>query len=216
MDESTMRLAREDIERQWAAMGVKDGGHLGPVKPFTIATRNAKGELEEEPIAIALVTFAQKAKARNKARQVAKDTLGLDPSFEGEDRELLRTLERIEVLCYAIREYDPKLGDDQEFPVKFADSVDLLKAVGNVEEKLSPVWTAYDNWVAMNDPRYGELSREEMWEVVRKVAATRSIDPLSGIDGQEQNACIVLMAREALLSPNAPSSPPSPSTSPSA
>ncbi len=211
-DPTLFEIARKDVEEQWAALGVHDGGPVGPVMPYTMKTRNAKGKLEEEPVALAMVSVPDKAKARGKARKLVEE-LKLDPSLNGEDRDFVQTAERAEILCYAIREYDPKKGDKQEFPIRFANAADLFAAMGpGAEVKLGPVWAAWDHWVTMNDPRYGELSDDELVAVIAKIAERGSPDPLADIGGHDAHACIVRMAKLASRFLIEKSSQPRPST----
>jgi hypothetical protein len=181
--------------------GVVQHEEHGNLLPLSLRTRNAKGEIEEVPFLLMCPRPEHRFKARRKSRERARDEYGLDPRREGEDaqdKDYVNELERLEVLSYAIRENDQK-NPSQMYP----DGAALQQAVPNYRV-LEEVNTALDKWVLMNDPRYGDLDGEDLWRVIAEVARTGTTRPLWFIGGLEQDACIVLSARGALLSPMNP------------
>jgi hypothetical protein len=81
------------------------------------------------------------------------------------------------------------------------------------DSALAEVWAQLNQWCELQDPRYGDLTTEQLWRVIAAVAVGGTALPLSAMPGFEQATCIVLMARAALHSPSAPSWLASPSTS---
>jgi hypothetical protein len=77
---------------------------------------------------------------------------------------------------------------------------------------LAEVWGTLNQWTELNDPRFGEMSAEKLWQVVTGLAGGNLL-PLVRMPTYAQSTCIALMAREALLSPSAPSWVRSPGTS---
>ena len=184
----------------WESLGVTEHGgalHL----PTTIKRRNVSGGLDETPVALRNITNAQKFQSRTIARRYALDnSLDLD-----RDRLLIEDIENYAVLTFAIR--DPKPPHDQH-----VNGVDRLLAIYDTQS-LAELWVRYNSWIDMLDPRFGQLSNEQLWQVTARVA--KEMDPgfLSVLPGYEQATYIVLLAQEALLSPRRPSWLQPPSTS---
>lgn len=191
-------------------LGVVAHADLGNLLPFNIRQRDAKGENVETPILLACLLPQQRWKARKRARERAAE-FGLDARREGEgaqDADLVKELERLEELAFAIRECDTKNPSQQHI-----DGAALQQAVPNYRV-LEEVYTALDQWTLMNDPRFGELDGVETWRVINEVAKTGTTRPLWLIGGLEQIGCIIFSARQAVRSPTNPFLPPLPSTSP--
>jgi hypothetical protein len=193
------------------ALGVVAHEDAGNMLPFALRSRDANGELVETPIYLVCPRPEQRWKARARARKRAED-LGLDSRRQGDDAQdadIVKELERLEELAYAIRE-----RDDEKPSQMYPDGEALQKAVPNYRV-LEEVYTALDQWVLLNDPRFGELDGIEMWRVIEEIAKTGTTRPLWLIGGLEQIGCIIFSAREAVKSPMNPSLRQRRSTSPS-
>jgi hypothetical protein len=192
------RVRREDVERvvqltldNWEEIGVQESPDHILHLPATIKRRNAKGGVVEEPVLLRNVSNPQRFKARTAARAWALELeLDLD-----RDRALVDELENYCILAYAIR--------DREFIQHFPDAKELFKTYG--VQALGELWGAYDAWVRMLHPSFGTWDGEKLWKVIAKVRAGATLAPLAVLPGIEQASCVLFMAREAALSPNAPS-----------
>lgn len=178
----------------WEALGVVDHGgvlHL----PAKIQRRNAKGGVDEQPVALRNVTNAHKHRCRVLARQYATSpTVGLDLD---RDKDLVDDIENYAILAYAIRDPEPP------FVQHVPDAAALIATYD--AQSLAGIWGVYNSWVEMLDPRFGELSAEELWQTIVRVAKEQNTSPLVVLPGYAQHTCIVLMAQEALRSPSLPS-----------
>lgn len=188
----------ELVLENWDEIGVVEGDgvlHL----PATLKKRAKNGGIVEEQIYLRNITNAQRMKARTRSRQWANE-LGLDLD---RDRDLVDDLENYEILAYAVR--------DGEWVMHYQDGAALFKAYE--APSLQHLWATYDAWVRMQHPGFGTWDGAAIWQVIAKVRAQQSIAPLAVMPGFEQASCVLFMAREAALSPNAPWSRPSPATS---
>ena len=189
VDDEINRVVQLTLEN-WDAIGVVEGDgvlHL----PCTLKRRDVKGGIVEEQIWLRPLTNAQRYRARVRAREWATE-LKLDPKL---DADLCDQLENFEILSYAIR--GPELV--QHFP----SGVEIFKAYG--PGSLDEVWGRYDAWCRMLHPSFGSWDAEQLWQVIARVRAHSDISPLAVMPGREQASCLLFMAREAALSPNAPS-----------
>lgn len=191
------------------ALGVRMHPATGNLLPFSIRTRDEKGEIVEKPIFLAIPSPPQRFKARKRARERAEE-FGLDPRRTGpdaQDADAVEELERLEVLAFAIRENDEKNPSQM-----FINGEELQKQFANYRV-LEETYTALDQWTLLNDPRFGELDGEKMWRVINAVAKEGTTRPLWLIGGLEQIGCIIFMAKVASRSPTNPFSQRSSSTS---
>jgi len=204
MDE--VKRSADIFRERWAELGVLDGPN-GPVLPTTIDVRHSDGTIKSEPIVLQCVTNQQRIKARTYSRKLCEE-LRLDPkrTADGQDLDFVDELERVCKLAYAIRDAEPP--HDQKYP----DGKSLWAAVPN-ERTLASLYQQLDRWELMNDPRPGELSAEELWEVLAMIRKGRDLRPLSLIGGLDQIACITLAVDAAFNSTMTPSRWRSPSTS---
>jgi hypothetical protein len=184
----------------WEALGVKEQeGVL--YMPATIKRRNAAGGNDEQPVMLRNVTNDHKFRCRKLSRKYAEQA-GLDVD---KDRDLVGEIENYALLAFAVR--DPRKPYDQLVP----DVGSLLQLYDS--HSLSELWGRYNTWVEMLDPRFGELTVEQLWQTIVRVAKEKNPSPLVGMPGHAQFTCIVLMAQQALLSPSRPSWLQPPSTS---
>lgn len=175
-------------------LGVVDGGQFGPLLPAVMRKRDDKGKLDEKPITIMTIDEPRRYKARVRAREWAlKLKLDLD-----RDADLAGQLENYEIMTYAIRE--PKAPYDQVY----AKGEELFAAWK--KGPLMEIWGLVNHWEDLNNPRFGELTRDELWDVVQRINREKTLRPLMLTGGIEQSSCIMLMAEAALHSPMAPSS----------
>lgn len=189
VDDEINQVVQLTLEN-WDLIGVVEGDgflHL----PSSIKKRSAKGGIEEEQVWLRTVTHEQRYKARVRSREWALE-LKLDLK---EDADLIDQLENFEILAYAIR--------DKDFVQHYPDGRKLFKAYqpGSLEE----LWHRYDAWNRMQHPSFGTWDAEQIWQVIARVRAGSDISPLAVMPGREQANCVLFMAREAALSPNAPS-----------
>lgn len=196
-NEKGARIGHGEIQRvvqltidNWEEIGVTEkNGQL--YMPATIRRRDAKGGIREEPVYLRMVNNTHRIKARTESRAWAlKMDLDLD-----RDRDLVGDLENYCLLAFAICDE----AGSQHFP----DVQALWKAYDT--QALGDLWGAYDAWVRMLHPSFGTWDAEAMWRVIAKVRAGATIAPLAAMPGIEQFNCVLFMAREAALSPNAPS-----------
>lgn len=181
------------------ALGVtSEDNHL--FLPTTLRVRNATGGCDETKALLRLPDHGQRRRARLESRKECQ-SLGYDLDL---DKDRFQEAENMWLLWFALRE--PETRGQLEVSVE-----EMLKRFP--EQTLAEVWTRLQVWADMLDPRYGKLSGSELWGVIAEVALRGNMLPLAGMPGSEQATCIIVMAREALLSPNAPSQESSPSTS---
>jgi hypothetical protein len=184
----------------WHDLGVKE--HDGVLyMPAVIKRRNAAGGSDETPVMLRNVTNEHKFKCRKIARGYAEKA-GLDVD---RDRDLVTEIENYALLAFAVR--DARKPYDQHVP----DVARLIELYDT--QSLAELWGRYNVWVEMLDPRYGELSEEQLWQTIVRVAKERSPSPLVALVGREQFSCIVAMALAACSSPTRPSWVPSSATS---
>lgn len=152
--------------------------------PVQIRRRLQKGELDERPATLRLPTATHRIKARVSARKWARDM-----QLEESDADLIAELENYWLLAFALR--DPKPPFDQMYP----DGQTLLAGIEQVS--LRELWAKLDFFGDLLDPRYGELSDEEMWAVIERVAARGDPSPLAELGSLSQANCIAFMAKAA-------------------
>lgn len=190
--EDPVERAASFVIDNWPALGVTE--HRGILHlPTSIKRRNASGGVDEVPVALRNVTHEHKFKSRTTARAYAlRLKLDLD-----RDAGLVEEIENYSLLAYAIR--DPQPPHDQHVP-----HLDALLELYDTQS-LAEIWGRYNTWVDMLDPRFGELSSEQLWQTVVRIAKERDPGFLCAMPGYAQGTFIVAMAREALHSPNRPS-----------
>lgn len=188
----------DDVERvvqlileNWEEIGVQESPDHVLHLPATIKRRNAKGGVEVDHVLLRNVSNPQRFKARTQSREWAKE-LNLDLD---RDRDLVDQLENYCILAYAIR--------DREFVQHTPDVKHLWKTYDM--QALGELWGVYDAWVRMLHPSFGTWDGEKIWQVIARVRAGSTLSPLAVLPGIEQASCVLFMAREAALSPNAPS-----------
>jgi hypothetical protein len=175
----------------WDALGIEE--HEGVLHmPATIKRRNKAGGHTDVPVMLRNVTNHHRFRARLQSRELASK-LKLDLE---RDADYLSDLENYALLAYAVR--DPKTYD-QHVP----DAETLLNLYDN--QSLVDLWGRYNVWVEMLDPRFGQMDADQLWQVIVRIAREKTPAPLVSMPGHAQYTCMVLMAREALLSPNRPS-----------
>lgn len=176
----------------WDVLGVEEqGGVL--YMPASIKRRTKKGGIDGVPVMLRNVTNEQKFKSRVRAREYSK-SLQFDLD---RDARLIDEIENYAILAYAIRE--PKAPYDQHVP-----GVHELLGLYDTQS-LAELWGRYNVWVEMLDPRFGELTGEQLWQAIARVATEKNPSFLAGMPGHAQFSCIVGMAVQALHSPNRPS-----------
>jgi hypothetical protein len=176
------------------ALGVV-GSSEGPLLPAVLRKRTETGALEEKPIMIMTLDEPRRYKARVKSREWA---IRLKLDLE-RDKDLVSQLENYELLAYAIRE--PK---GPTYDQVYAKGEELFAAWK--KGPLMEIWGLVNHWEDINNPRFGELTRDELWDVVQRIHREKTLRPLMLTAGIEQASCIMLMAEAALSSPMAPSS----------
>ena len=190
--EHVTRLVLEN----WDAIGVEelDGAlHL----PASIKRRDKSGAIAEVKVLMRNVTNHHRFKARTHSREWAKNLhLDLD-----RDADLVEHLENYSILAFAIR--DVPEGDDRSSVQHVPDGETLFKLYD--QQSLSELWGRYDAWIRMLHPSFGEWDAEQMWQVIARIRGGADVTPLAVMPGIAQASCILLMAREACCSPNAPS-----------
>lgn len=176
----------------WEALGIVDQGGVLHM-PAKIQRRNAKGLVDETTVMLRNVTNAHKHTCRVSAR---KHALSIDLDLD-RDKDLIDDIENYAILAFAIRDAQPP------FIQHVPDVATLIKTYD--AQSLATLWGVYNSWVEMLDPRFGELSAEQLWQTIVRVANEANTSPLVELPGYAQHTCIVLMAREALRSPTRPS-----------
>ena len=188
----------DDVERavtlvleNWDQIGVEERDGILHM-PASIKRRNAQGGVDETEVRLRAVSNAVKVRARVTARTWAlKEKLDLD-----RDRDLVDMFEEYVILSVAIRDTD---CHTQHVP----DPETLWREYEPAS--ISELWGRYDAWVRMQHPSFGNWDGEKMWQVIARIKQRSDISFLAGMPGFEQASCILLMAREACSSPNAPS-----------
>lgn len=188
----------DDVERavqlvleNWDQIGVEERDGILHM-PAAIKRRNKQGGVDETPVRLRVITNAQRVNARRTARKWALDEkLDLD-----RDRDLVEMFEEYAILAYAIRDED---CHTQHVP----DAQTLWRDYE--PSSISELWGRYDAWVRMQHPSFGSFDAEQMWRVIAQIKHRSDVSFLAGLPGFEQASCILLMAREACASPNAPS-----------
>jgi hypothetical protein len=184
----------------WDSLGVAEqDGVL--YMPASIKRRSASGGVTEQAVMLRNVTNAHKFKCRSLARKYAEQA-GLDLD---RDRDLVVEIENYALLAFAVR--DARKPFDQHVP----DVVKLLELYD--AQSLAELWGRYNAWIEMLDPRFGELTVEQLWQTIVRIAKEKNPSPLVAMPGHAQFTCIVLMAQQALLSQSRPSWVQPPSTS---
>lgn len=181
----------DDVLTNWQAIGVEEhGGALH--MPARIRKRKADGSLDEVPVLLRNVTGPQRVRARVEARTWAKET-GLDLD---RDKDLVEQLENVAILAFVTRDPD---GHTQHR----IDGRQLWKDYD--PQSLDQLWAAYEAWTRMLHPSFGKWDAEQLWLVIARIKAGATLTPLAVMPGIEQASCVLLMAQQACLSPNAPS-----------
>lgn len=188
----------DDVERavalvleNWEQIGVEERDGILHL-PASIKRRNAQGGVDETPVRLRVVLNPVKVRARREAREWAlKEKLDLD-----RDVDLVDMFENYCILSHAIRDLD---CHTQHVP----DALTLWRDYDPAS--ISELWGRYDAWVRMQHPSFGNWDGEKMWQVIARVKQRSDISFLAVMPGFEQASCILLMAREACCSPNAPS-----------
>lgn len=189
VDDELNRVVRLTLEN-WDQIGVVENDGILHM-PASIKRRTKEGGVSEDPVLLRNVNNIQRYKARTASRGWALE-LGLDLD---RDKDLVDQLENYEILAYAIR--------DQSFVQHVPDGRTLWKMYE--PQALGELWGAYDAWVRMLHPSFGTWDGEKIWKVIARVRAGSDLSPLAAMPGIEQASCLLFMAREACLSPNAPS-----------
>lgn len=156
--------------------------------PTKLKTRKADGGISTVDVLLKQPTNKQRVRARIESRAMAVKS-GLDLK---EDTDLVTEMENYHLLWFALR--DPKSKGQfaptvQELWDKFTDAT-----MAECHVRLS-------TWTDMQDPRYGYLSEDKLWQCAYAIAEDGNMLPLAGMRGYEQASCISAMAAEALKSP---------------
>jgi hypothetical protein len=175
----------------WGNLGVIASEQHGPLLPVAIRARKANGKIEERAACLMVLDGERVIEARKRARKWAVDQK-LDPKrIDGEDSDIVRKFEELEELAYALREVaEPH---DQMYP----DGRELYRSI-RTPASLSELSEQLDNWTKMNDPRYGDLDADQLWEMCERVVREGTALPLALIDSRAQIAFIMLTAAAAL------------------
>jgi hypothetical protein len=191
-DDKVTRALRLSLDCDWTDLGTLE--HEGSLLwPATLQRRKADGSLAEVAVMLRPLSNAQRFRARVRAREwAARLKLDLD-----RDKDFVEDLENYECLAFAIR--DPKPPYDQHV----IDGPALFDAHSTAS--LATLWSRLNQLTEVMDPRYGDLSAEELWRVAAAVAHRGEPSPLAGMPGFAQATWLVLMARAACSSPSAPS-----------
>jgi hypothetical protein len=183
-----------------AALGLGAFGELGVFEkdgklylPTRIKVRSATGEAATaEEVLLTAATPDQRYTARTQARAwAAKMKLDLD-----RDVKYVDEMENYWLLAYAIR--------DRTTRSQLEETAQSLTKRFN-DFSLKETWHRYNHWCELIDPRYGELTNEQLWQVIAEIASGGTLLPLVAMPGFEQSTCIVFMARAAVSSASAPS-----------
>jgi hypothetical protein len=203
MTESNIDRAVGFAIDNWEALGVAE--HDGSLfLPTSIKHRRKDGGVSETLVMLRNVSNHNRFKARIEARGYAK-TIGLDLD---RDAALVDEIENYALLVYAIR--DRKPPHDQHAP----DLATLIQRYDT--QSLAELWGRYNIWIEMLDPRYGEMTEDDLWNTIVRIAREKNAGFLAGIPVHAQPTFIVCMAEAALSSPMRPSWLKPPETSPAA
>jgi hypothetical protein len=176
----------------WDALGVEEQGGVLYL-PAKIKRRKVDGSVDETEVRLRNVTNHHKFTCRALARDYAKGfKLDVD-----RDASFIDEIENYALLAFAIR--DPKPPYDQHVP-NLPALIDTYDA-----QSLAEIWGRYNAWVEMLDPRFGEMSEDDLWNCIVRIATEKNAGFLAAIPGYAQATSIVFMAREALSSPRRPS-----------
>lgn len=179
------------VLENWDQIGVEERDGILHL-PAAIKRRTKDGGLAETRVMLRAVTNRQRFTARTESRAWAlRLQLDLD-----RDSDLVEMLEEYLILAFAIRDED---CHTQHVP----DGESLWKLYDPAS--IAEVWGRYDAWVRMQHPSFGTWDGEKMWQVIAQIRARSDVSFLAVMPGFEQASCILLMAREACCSPNAPS-----------
>lgn len=188
----------DDIERavtlvleNWDQIGVEERDGVLHM-PASIKRRAKDGSLTATEVRLRVITNPQRYTARTQARDWSK-RLHLDLD---RDADLVEMLEEYWILAYAIRDTD---CHTQHVP----DAETLWREYD--PSSIAELWGRYDAWVRMQHPSFGQFDGEQMWQVIARIRQRSDVSFLAGMPGFAQASCILLMAREACCSPNAPS-----------
>lgn len=176
----------------WEQLGVQEQDgvlHL----PASIKWRNGKGGVDETPVMLRNVTNAHRFKARKEARAFAL-AQGLDLD---RDKDVTDELENWSILVYAIR--DAEKPFDQHIA-----SLDDLTATYDTQS-LVELWGRYNVWVDMLDPRFGEMTDEQLWQAIARIYTEKNPSFLVSFGGSAQATIITCMAALCMSSPMKPS-----------
>jgi hypothetical protein len=193
--EKSARIALDN----WDALGVEE--HQRELYlPAEIKRRNKAGGIEAVPVLVRNARNYERSKARVEGRRMA-ETTGLDID---RDKDLVAQFETFSLLSYVT--VDPKtyiqhVGKPEELMLRY-DTQSLVELYGR-----------YSVWTDMLDPRFGEMSADQLWGVIERIAREKNPSPLVACPGYEQITCIVLMAEVAYNSRKPSSSAASSSTS---
>jgi len=198
---SEVEAAANAVLEGWSQLGVME--HDGALHlPATLKRRNGDGGLTEVPVAFRMLRNPHRIQARVRSRAwFAKfpelKAYAPDGVSRGPDYDLLDEMENYEILAFAIRDASPP------FDQHVTNGEELFERYDN--QSLAEAWGAYDAWVRMQHPGFGKFTGEELWRVIARVAKGADLTPLAAMPGVEQATLMLLMAREACCSPNAPS-----------
>lgn len=195
-----MRLVDQAMTN-WEKLGVVDSTN-GLMLPSKIRKRNKAGGFDDTPCMLIPKDRLRDHQARLRAREWAAK-IGFNPDRSGPDKDYVLELETLEELAFCIRDVD---GSQME-----VDGEHLLRRFGI--KPLEPIFGEVDHWTSMQGSKFGELTAEQLWEVISEIRKTGTLNPLMSIGGLEQARCILLMAEAAWSSPMNRLSPQSSSTS---
>lgn len=182
-EDKVERALKATVGVNWAELGVVE--HEGQLYlPVKIRRRKVDGSLDEKPAMLKCKLSDHRIKARTRARKWAEEQ-----SLTADDGDLIKELENYWLLAFALRE--PKKPFDQMFP----DGPSLYNAVEH--QALRELWGKLDLLGDLLDPRYGELSDDEMWAVIERIALRGEPSPLAELDSLSQAICIAFMAKAA-------------------
>ena len=190
VDSRLERVVQLTLEN-WEAIGVVEGDGEVLHLPTSIKKRGKTGGLTEQRVFLRNVTNQHRFKARTRSREWAKE-LGLDLD---RDADLVEDLERAELLAFAVR------GEAFEQHVLDGKMLVRMYDPGSLEA----LYSEWEAWTRMLHPSFGQWEAAELWQVIARVRAGSTITPLAVMPGRAQANLLLFMAREAALSPNAPS-----------
>ena len=196
--EGLIKLTLEDF----TSLGVEStGGKL--YLPVELRRRTASGGVEtQERALLTIPDVPQKMRARSESRAYGQKEWKLDLD---RDAQQFSDLENYAILTFALRDVKTRgqlvAGGLEELLRTYADAT------------LAETWGILNQWTEINDPRFGELSHEQLWKVISGLARGNLL-PLARMPTFAQSTCFALMAKEACFSPNAPSWARLPETSP--